>query len=138
MIPKVGQQASMSREITMEDIQMFAQLVGDQNPVHLDKDYAKKTRFRKRIAHGMIGASLISAVLGAKLPGSGTIYLSQTLRFTAPVFPGDTIKARVTVMEVKREKTIVTLETVCTNQRGDVVLEGEALVLVEEIESNEG
>ncbi len=128
----------MSKEVTLEDIQKFAEAVGDLNPLHLDEDFAKKTRFKGRIAHGMIAASLISAVLGTRLPGPGTIYLTQTLKFTAPVLPGDSIRAMVTVVEVKREKGIVTLETTCTNQRREVVLEGEAVVLVEEVKSDEG
>ena len=138
MLPVVGQQASMTKEVTLEDIQKFAEAVGDLNPLHLDEDFAKKTRFKGRIAHGMIAASLISAVLGTRLPGPGTIYLTQTLKFTAPVLPGDSIRAMVTVVEVKREKGTVALETTCTNQRREVVLEGEAVVLVEEVKSDEG
>jgi 3-hydroxybutyryl-CoA dehydratase len=126
---KVGDSAEMRKTITDEDVRAFAELTGDRNPVHLDEEYAAQTRFGRRIAHGMLGASLISAVLAGELPGRGTVYLSQTLRFTAPVFLGDTITARVTVKSVREDKPIVTLETFCTNERGERVVEGEAIVL---------
>lgn len=126
---KPGDAAEMSKTITDEDVRAFAALTGDRNPVHLDEEYAAGTRFGRRVAHGMLGASLVSAVLANELPGRGTIYLSQTLRFTAPVFLGDTLTARVTVRGVREDKPVVTLETVCTNQRGERVVEGEAVVL---------
>ena len=127
---KVGDAAEMQKTIADEDVRAFAELTGDRNPVHLDEEYAATTRFGRRIAHGMLGASLISAVLANELPGRGTVYLSQTLRFTAPVFPGDTVTARVVVRAVREDKPVVTLETFCTNQRGERVVEGEAVVLV--------
>jgi 3-hydroxybutyryl-CoA dehydratase len=127
---KVGDSAEVSKTIADEDVRAFAELTGDRNPVHLDEEYAASTRFGRRIAHGMLGASLISAVLANELPGRGTVYLSQTLRFTAPVFLGDTITARVVVKGVREDKPVVTLETFCTNQRGERVVEGEAVVLV--------
>jgi 3-hydroxybutyryl-CoA dehydratase len=130
MTLKVGDSAEVSKTIADEDVRAFAELTGDRNPVHLDEEYAASTRFGRRIAHGMLGASLISAVLANELPGRGTVYLSQHLRFTAPVFPGDTVTARVTVKAVREDKPVVTLETVCTNQRGERVVEGEAVVLV--------
>ncbi len=126
---QVGDSAEVSRVITDEDIRAFAELTGDRNPVHLDEEYAAGTRFGRRIAHGMLGASLISALLANELPGSGTVYLSQSLRFVAPVYPGDTVTARVAVSRVREDKPIVTLETVCRNQRGEVLIEGEAVVL---------
>jgi 3-hydroxybutyryl-CoA dehydratase len=126
----VGDSAEVSKTITDEDVRAFAELTGDRNPVHLDEEYAAATRFGRRIAHGMLGASLVSAVLAGELPGPGSVYLSQTLRFTAPVFLGDTVTARVTVRHVREDKPVVTLETVCTNQRGERVVEGEAVVLV--------
>ena len=104
-------------------------MTGDHNPVHVDEEFAKTTRFGKRIAHGMLTASLISAVLANKLPGEGSVYLGQTLQFVAPVFPGDTITARVTVKEIREGKPIVKLETVCVNQRDELVIRGEATVL---------
>lgn len=125
-----GDSAEVSKTISDEDVRAFAELTGDRNPVHLDEEYAAATRFGRRIAHGMLGASLISTVLASELPGPGSVYLSQTLRFTAPVYLGDTVTARVTVKHVREDKPVVTLETVCTNQRGERVVEGEAVVLV--------
>jgi 3-hydroxybutyryl-CoA dehydratase len=128
---KPGDTAALSKTIRDEDIRAFAELSGDVNPVHLDDDFARTTRFGRRIAHGMLGASLISTVLGTKLPGQGAIYLSQTLQFLAPVFPGDTVTAKVTVTKIKEGKPILTLETICENQRGETLIRGEAVVLVE-------
>ena len=136
MTLSVGDAAEMSRTVTDEDVRAFAELTGDRNPVHLDEEYAASTRFGRRIAHGMLGASLISAVLANELPGRGTVYLSQTLRFTAPVFLGDTVTARVVVKGVREDKPVVTLETVCTNGRGERVVEGEAVVIVSKVEAN--
>ena len=133
---KVGDAAEMQKTIADGDVRAFAELTGDRNPVHLDEEYAARTRFGRRIAHGMLGASLISAVLANELPGRGTVYLSQTLKFTAPVFLGDTITARVVVKHVREDKPVVTLETFCTNQRGERVVEGEAVVLVPKAQAN--
>jgi|SRR5947209_4035019 len=129
----VGDTASLSKTITDDDIRAFADLTGDHNPVHLDDDYAARTRFGRRIAHGMLSASLISALLANKLPGRGTVYLSQTLQFVAPVYPGDTVTARATVAKVREDKPIVTLETVCVNQRDETLIKGEAVVLVQDV-----
>jgi 3-hydroxybutyryl-CoA dehydratase len=126
----IGDSASISKTITDGDIRAFADVTGDHNPLHLDDDYAAKTRFGGRIAHGMLSASLISAVLANELPGAGSIYLSQTLKFVKPVFPGDTVTARVTVTGIRDDKPIITLETVCVNQHNEPVLKGEATVLV--------
>ena len=128
---KVGDTASVIKTFTQEDIEKFADLSGDRNPIHLDEEHAKGTRFGRRIAHGMLTSSLISNVIGNELPGLGSIYLGQTLQFLAPVFPGDTITARATVISVREDKPIVKIETVCTNQRDEVVIKGEATVLVE-------
>jgi len=128
---KIGDTASVSKTITQADIENFADLSGDHNPIHLDKDYAAQTRFGSRIAHGLLTSSLISAVIGNKLPGLGSIYLGQTLQFVAPVFPGDTIVARAMVTSVREDKPIVKLETICTNQHDKVVITGEAIVLVD-------
>ena len=128
---KPGDTAAVTKTIMQTDIEKFAELSGDRNSIHLDENYAKSTRFRGCIAHGMLTSSLISNVIGNELPGLGSIYLSQSLKFVAPVFPGDTITARVTVTSVRPDKPIVTLETVCTNQRGEAVVKGEAVVLVE-------
>ena len=129
MALRVGDAATRSRTFTDEDVRAFAELTGDHNPVHLDDEYAAGTRFGRRVAHGMLAASLISAALANELPGRGTVYLSQQLQFTAPVFPGDTVTARVAVTKVREDKPVVTLETFCTNQRGERVVEGEAVVL---------
>jgi 3-hydroxybutyryl-CoA dehydratase len=125
-----GDKASRTQTISDEMIRAFADLTGDANPVHLDNAYASTTRFGRRIAHGMIAAGLISATLANDLPGPGTVYLSQTLQFKAPVYPGDTITATVEVKSTRPDKPIVTLSTICTNQENKVVLEGEAVVLV--------
>ena len=127
---KLGDKASRTQLITDEMIRSFASLTGDTNPVHLDDDYAAGTRFGRRIAHGMIAAGLISATLANDLPGPGTIYLSQTLEFKRPVYPGDTITTIVEVKNVRPDKPIVTLGTVCTNQDNKIVLEGQAVVLI--------
>src|SRR5512138_3959521 len=125
-----GDKASRTTLISDEMIRLFAQLTGDTNPVHLDDAYAAGTRFGRRIAHGMIAAGLISATLANDLPGPGTIYLSQSLQFKAPVYPGDTITTTVEVKTARPDKPIVTLITSCRNQGDVVVLEGEAVVLV--------
>ena len=134
MMFTIGEKASITRKITDEDVVKFAELTGDKNPVHLEEDFAKKTRFGKRIAHGMWGAALISSVLGMYLPGPGTIYLSQTYQFQLPVYLNDTITAVVTVQAVREDKPILELETKCVNQNGQIVLQGEAVVMVEERE----
>jgi acyl dehydratase len=125
-----GDKASRTTTITDQMIRTFAVLTGDTNPVHLDDAYATSTRFGRRIAHGMIAAGLISATLANDLPGPGTIYLSQTLQFKAPVYPGDTLTTSVEVKATRPDKPIVTLRTLCWNQDDVVVLEGEAVVLV--------
>ena len=128
---EIGDKASRSLTISDETIRAFAEVTGDTNPVHLDDDYAAGTRFGRRIAHGMIAAGLISATLANDLPGPGTVYLNQTLKFKLPVYPGDTVTATVEVLSVRPDKPIVTLATVCTNQNDEVVLAGEAVVLFE-------
>jgi 3-hydroxybutyryl-CoA dehydratase len=127
---KPGDTASLSKTIGDDDIRAFADASGDHNPLHLDEEFAKQTRFGRRIAHGMLSASLISAVIANELPGEGSIYLSQTLQFVAPVLLNDTVTARVTVSSIREDKPILKLETVCTNQREEVVIRGEATVLV--------
>lgn len=124
----IGDTAARSKTITDEDVRAFAAVSGDENPIHLDEDFAANTQFGKRIAHGMLSASLISAVLANDLPGHGSIYLGQTLKFVAPVFIGDEITARVTVTSVRDDKPIAKLETVCINQRNEIVIKGEATI----------
>jgi len=127
-LPHVGTQATLSRTITEGDIRLFAEVSGDHNPIHLNAEYAERTLFGKRIAHGFLIGSLISAVLGNDLPGPGSIYLGQTLKFLAPIHIGDTVKVTVKVVAVREDKRIVTLHTECTNQHGALVLSGEATV----------
>jgi 3-hydroxybutyryl-CoA dehydratase len=128
----IGDSFSRTTHMTDERIRLFAQACGDTNSVHLDDEYAKTTRFGRRVAHGMLTASLISAILGNDFPGVGTIYLSQTAKFKAPVFLDDAITARVEVTAYREDKRIVMLHTTCTNQDGVLVLEGEAVVIAPE------
>jgi 3-hydroxybutyryl-CoA dehydratase len=127
-LPALGSQATLSRTITEDDILLFALVSGDHNPIHLDARYAEQSFFGKRIAHGFLIGSLISAVLGNDLPGPGSIYLGQTLKFLAPIHIGDTITVSVKVVALREEKRIVTLHTECTNQKGTLVLSGEATI----------
>lgn len=126
---KIGDSASFSKTITDFDVKMFAGITGDFNPVHIDKEFAKNTPFKDRIAHGMLVASLFSTVLGTQLPGEGAIYTGQELKFTKPVYIEDTITAIVTVTELDVEKNRVVLETIATNQNGDVVIKGFAKLM---------
>ncbi|MFQ5989701.1 MAG: MaoC family dehydratase [Candidatus Methylomirabilales bacterium] len=126
---EIGQRSVIVKTITAEDIHQFAHLTGDTNPLHTDHAFAKGTRFGEPIAQGMLAASVISAAIGTKLPGPGTIYLSQELRFIKPVKVGDTVIARVEVAELIREKNRVRLKTSLHNQRGEQVIEGSALVI---------
>lgn len=125
----VGDSAEITRRASDEDIAGFVDAVGDYNPVHSDREYAGGTIFREPIAPGIWTAGLVSAVIGTRLPGPGAIYLSQDLRFLKPVKLGDVIRARVEVLETNPEKNRMRLRTVCTNQRGEDVLTGEALVM---------
>ncbi len=128
----IGDSASMTKTVTDADVVAFAKVTGDTQPLHLDDAFAAKTRFKKRIAHGMLSAGLISAVLGTKLaPNNVVVYLSQQMRFRLPVMIGDTITAEAEVTAIDAEKRIVTVRTDCTNQNGDVVLKGEATVLLD-------
>ena len=126
---EVGMTASFARTITEADIVLFCGISGDTNPVHLNEDYAKTTMFKGRIAHGMLTAALISTVLGTKLPGPGAIYVTQNLKFLAPVRAGDTVNATATVREINAERKRVTLDTVCTVGETKVV-DGEAVIMV--------
>jgi len=128
---EIGEKASLTKVISAADIIAYAEITGDTNPVHLNDDIARKTRFKGRIAHGMLSAGLISAVLGTKLPGPGGIYLSQTLKFIKPVRPGDEISAEVEVTGWRPDKSILTLNTRCFDREGEDVLLGEAVLLVE-------
>ena len=127
---QVGQQASVTRTISESDVYLFAGITGDLNPAHTNEEYAKKTHFKTRIAHGMLSSGLISAVLGMKLPGPGTIYTGQTLKFLAPVHIGDTITATAEIQSLDLNRNRVVLTTTCTNQDGKVVVTGEATALL--------
>ena len=125
---QVGDTASLTRTLTKDDIDAFAILSGDVNPAHLDDAYAAETPFQKVIGHGMWGGTLISTILGTQLPGPGTIYVGQTLRFVRPVYLGDIITVTLTVKE-KRPKNMVLLDCVCSNQHGKPVILGEAEIM---------
>ncbi|MGD9076923.1 MAG: MaoC family dehydratase [Desulfobacteraceae bacterium] len=124
----VGDSAEFTKTVSEADIYMYAGVTGDVNPAHIDEVYAGKTFFKTRIAHGMLLAGFISTVLGNRLPGHGTIYMKQELNFLGPVRIGDTVTARVEVVEIENEKNRVKLRTTCVNQDGTVVVDGEALV----------
>ena len=126
---KLGDSASFTKTVSEHDVYTFAGVSGDFNPAHVNEVEAQKGMFGKRIAHGMLSAGFISTVLGTQLPGPGTIYMGQELRFTKPVFFGDTITATVTVAELIPEKNRAILDTVCTNQNGEVVIKGKATVM---------
>lgn len=132
---EIGDKSTFRKTITTADVSLFAGATGDTNPYHFDDQYASKGRFGKRIAHGMLVTGLISTVLGTSLPGPGTIYLNQVIAFRKPVYIGDTITAVVEVIKIHESKPIVTLSTNCFNQNGDVVVEGEAVVLVEFVDT---
>ena len=124
----VGQSARFSKTITETDIYLYAGISGDFNPAHVNEEFAKSTYFKTRIAHGMLSAGLISAVIGTLLPGPGSIYMRQTLNFLAPVKVGDTVTAVAEVEEIIADKKRVRLKTTCVNQEGTTVIDGEALV----------
>lgn len=125
----VGQSASLTRTVTADDVKIFAASSHDTNPAHLDPEYAAGTQFKEVIMHGMFSAGMISAAIGTRLPGLGTIYLGQDLQFRRPVHIGDTLTATITVLEKNDAKKWVTLETIVTNQNGDKVVVGKANVL---------
>jgi 3-hydroxybutyryl-CoA dehydratase len=127
---EIGDTFERSREITDDLIRRFAELSGDHNPIHLDEEFAAKSRFGRRIAHGMLSGAFISAVLGYELTERKIVYLSQSMRFVLPVFIGDTITTTATVTHIREDKGIVTLEMVCTNQNGERTLEGEGKIML--------
>lgn len=125
----IGDRAGFTKTVSAEDINVFAEITGDVNPVHVDEEYAAKSMFKKRIAHGMLSASFISTVLGTDLPGANTIYLSQEVKFLGPVFIGDTLTAEVEVIEKRDDKRILILHTSVKNQEGKTVVDGQARVM---------
>ena len=126
---KIGDHASVTKTVSETDVYLFAGITGDLNPAHTNEVAASKTMFKTRIAHGMLGACFISAVLGMYLPGPGTIYMGQELKFTKPVHIGDTVTATATVEEIILEKNRVILDTTVVNQDGEVVIKGKATVM---------
>jgi 3-hydroxybutyryl-CoA dehydratase len=132
----IGEEATLTKTIADEEIKAFARISGDDNPIHVNDDYARGTMFGGRIAHGMLVAGLISAVLGNKLPGPGSIYMNQELRFLAPVRPGERITARAQVTEWDETKGRVKLLTEVTNQKGEVVISGEARLVMSSFLAN--
>ncbi len=129
-LPSVGEKATFSKTITETDVVLYAGLIGDFNSLHVNKQAASESLFGRRVAHGMLTAGLISTVIGTRLPGEGSIYMGQELRFLKPVFLGDTITAAAEVVEVMEDKRRVRLHTWCINDRGETVVDGEALVMV--------
>lgn len=127
---KLGDTFSTTREITDGLIRQFADVSGDYNPIHLDDEFAAKTQFGRRIAHGALSGAFISAVLGHEFAERKIVYLSQTLKFIKPTFLGDTITATATVSKIREERGIVFLDTVCTNQHGETTVKGEAAVMI--------
>lgn len=128
---KIGYTASVTKTILNEDILAYAKLSGDYNPLHTDEEYARRSRFKSRIAHGMLTASLISNILGMKLPGTGGIYVSQQMQFLKPVRIGDTITCVGEVIEWNATTHLLTIQTDCFNQRGEKVIEGRGQMLVD-------
>ena len=127
---QIGESGSFSKTLTQTDVYNYAGICGDFNPVHINAEEAKNSIFQKQVCHGMLTASLISTVIGTIMPGPGSIYLGQTLKFLKPVFFGDTITATVTVIDINEEKGILTLKTEESNQNGDLVVAGEAKVKI--------
>ncbi|HKW77466.1 MAG TPA: MaoC family dehydratase [Candidatus Limnocylindria bacterium] len=136
-IPRVGERAERSMLVTDEQIEAFARLSGDRNPIHFDDAFARRIGFEGHIAHGAVTASLLSAVLGMDLPGPGSVFLEQRVRFLAPVRPGDTITAALEVTRVRPDKPILTLAATITTQRGTRVADGELVVLLRDPEARE-
>jgi 3-hydroxybutyryl-CoA dehydratase len=135
-LPPIGHKVSFTKTVSDSDLRPFAEVSGDNQPLHLDENFGQRTRFGKRIAHGMLSAGFISAVLGTRLYPSGiVIYLSQTLQFRRPVAVGDSITAEAEVLSADPEKNILTLRTDCTNQDGEVVTRGEATVMLDDLKA---
>ena len=126
----IGQSCTLSKRFTSDDVRLFANLSMDKNPIHLDEEYAVQSPFGSRLVHGFLTGSLFSAIIGTLLPGNGSIYLSQTMNFRKPIFHNQEVIAKVTVAEIRKDKPIVTLETVCVNDKDEVVIDGTALVKV--------
>ena len=126
---KTGDRASLKKAFTEQEVEDFAKLSMDYNPIHLDEEFAKGTRFGQKIVHGMLVSSLLSGVMGSRLPGKGAVYLGQSLKFTAPVFIGEEVTAEAEVIHIREDKPIATLRTKITKNNGEVAVEGEAVVM---------
>lgn len=124
----VGQSATLKKTFTSEELFSFSDICLDKNPIHLDEEYAKNSPFGKRIVYGYLTASLFSGLIGSKLPGKGSIYLGQTLNFKKPLFVDEEVTATVTITNIREDKPIITLETICTNENGQVLIEGNAVI----------
>ncbi len=124
----VGQSASISRRFTTKEVELFSDLCMDKNPVHLDEEYAKKSIFGDRIVYGYLTASLFSGIIGSILPGAGSIYLNQNMNFRKPVYHNELITATCTITHIREDKPIVTLETICRNEKNEIVIDGTALI----------
>lgn len=124
----IGQKASLTKVFTTEEVLQFSELSLDKNPIHLDEAQASSSIFQKRIVHGFLVGSLISAVLGTKLPGEGAVYLHQDMNFRKPVFHNDEITATVEITDIRTDKSILHFDTKCENERGDVVIDGHAII----------
>lgn len=126
----IGQSASLKKTFDSDEVALFAALSLDKNPIHLDEDYAEKSMFGRRIVHGFLVGSLISAVFGTKLPGEGAIYLHQEMNFRKPVYHGDEITATVEVTDIRKDKSILYFSTICKNEKDEVVIDGKAVLKV--------
>ncbi len=131
---KVGDSDSVTMVITDEMVRAFAELSGDNNPVHLDDEFASKTRFKKRIAHGMLLGGLLSRVAGTKIPGPGTIVISQDIRYKEPCYIGDTVTAQITILHVRADKPIIKIGSRVTNQNGDILIDGGAILFFDPVD----
>lgn len=128
---KIGDKASISKSFSKEDVLLFSKLSLDENPIHLNEEFAKLSVFKKNIVHGMLVSSLFSCLLGTKLPGSGTIYLGQSLKFVKPIFVDEEVTAIVEIISIREDKPIMTLKTIINNSLGELAIEGEAIVKYE-------
>ena len=126
---KVGDTVSITKAFSLDEVARYADIVGDHNPIHLDEDFAAGTIFGQRIVHGMLVASLFSGLIGEQLPGEGSIYLGQNVSFKAPVYIGEQVTATVEIVQIREDKPICTLSTICRNPEGKIVIKGEAVVL---------
>ena len=127
---KLGEKASITNKFSEDDVRLFAKISTDTNPLHLDEYYAANTIFKTRIVHGVLVGSLFSSIIGTILPGEGSIYLSQTYSFKKPIFINEAVKAEVEVTNIREDKPIITLKTICYNSKGEIAIEGEAVVMI--------